>query len=128
MITEKQKRFVELYLANGLNATKAYIEAGYSNRNGRADTNASNCLKKPDVVKYLEELQSEVKEEIGRTKEDLLNRLWDIALTSKSEGNSIKASETINKMNGWNASEKKDIKITSEQPLFGPLNDEEDEQ
>ena len=32
MITDKQKRFVELYLANGLNATKAYIEAGYSNK------------------------------------------------------------------------------------------------
>ena len=124
-ITDKQKHFVELYLANGLNATKAYIEAGYSNNNGRADTNASNCLKKANVKAYLEQLQSEVSEEIGRTKEDLLNRLWDIALDSDSEGNSIKASETINKMNGWNASEKKDITLNSEQPLFGPIKDNE---
>lgn len=124
-ISDKQKHFVELYLANGLNATKAYVEAGYSNANGRADTNASNCLKKPNVAAYLNELQSEVLEEIGRSKEDLLNRLWNIALDSDSEGNSIKASDTISKMNGWYASEKKDITLNSEQPLFGPIDEDE---
>lgn len=42
MLTPKQTRFVAEYLANGLNATKAAISAGYSAKN--ADTEGSRLL------------------------------------------------------------------------------------
>ena len=53
-MTERQKRFCELYAANP-DATAAAIGAGYSSRTARSI--GSENLTKPDIRAYLEELQ-----------------------------------------------------------------------
>jgi phage terminase small subunit len=47
-MTPKQARFVAEYLANGLNATKAYKSAGYAHKN--AEVCASQLLRNPKVA------------------------------------------------------------------------------
>jgi phage terminase small subunit len=48
MLTPKQERFVAEYLANGLNATKAAIDAGYSERT--AESQGSRLLRNVKVA------------------------------------------------------------------------------
>jgi phage terminase small subunit len=52
-LTPKQNRFVLEYLANGMNATKAAISAGYSKRT--AASIGEENLRKPEIAKRLSE-------------------------------------------------------------------------
>lgn len=56
-MTDKQKRFCEEYLANGLNATKAAIDAGYSQKTAYSIGNEN--LKKPEIQDFIKEKLSE---------------------------------------------------------------------
>ena len=53
-LNDRQKRFCELYVANGHNATKAALDAGYSEKTAR--TIGSENLSKPDIQEYIKEL------------------------------------------------------------------------
>lgn len=46
-LTRKQQKFIDAYLSNGLNATRAAISVGYSERSARSI--ASENLAKPDI-------------------------------------------------------------------------------
>ena len=50
-MNDKRKRFCDAYLANGCNATKAAIEAGYTEKAARGT--ASCLLKNPEVRDYI---------------------------------------------------------------------------
>src|SRR5574338_427563 len=52
-LTTKQQAFVEAYLANGFNATKAAIEAGYSEKTARFI--AAENLSKPNIRHYVDQ-------------------------------------------------------------------------
>lgn len=54
MLTEKQKRFCEYYVANGHNATKAATDAGYSEKTAYAI--GSENLNKIEIQEYIKEL------------------------------------------------------------------------
>ena len=54
-LTEKQRRFVEVYSSNGGNGTKAAEAAGYAQPAEQAYEN----LKKPDITKAIEALREE---------------------------------------------------------------------
>lgn len=51
MLTPKRKAFADAYLANGMNATQAAIEAGYSERTARSQGN--RLLTFVDVQDYI---------------------------------------------------------------------------
>lgn len=53
-LNDRQKRFCELYVANGHNATKAALDAGYSEKTARAI--GSENLTKPDIQEYIQVL------------------------------------------------------------------------
>ena len=51
-LTDKQEAFIEAYLANGFNATKAAIVAGYSPKTARSI--GSENLTKPDISEVIQ--------------------------------------------------------------------------
>lgn len=72
-LSVKQRRFCEIYCANGFNATQAAIDAGYSKKTAK-EMGYEN-LTKPHVVKYIEEYKSELSESTKITAEGILERL-----------------------------------------------------
>jgi len=55
----KQQRFVDEYLADpNLNATQAYIRAGYKGRGHTAEVEASKLLRKPEIKRAISEAQA----------------------------------------------------------------------
>ena len=60
MLSDRQQRFCEEYMID-LNATQAYIRAGYSPQ--RAHVTASQLLAKPSIQKYLHDLKAAVAEQ-----------------------------------------------------------------
>jgi phage terminase small subunit len=54
-LTPKQSRFVAEYLANGMNATRAYKSAGYAKKD--AAVSASKLLRNPKVAAFIAEKQ-----------------------------------------------------------------------
>ena len=126
-LTAKQERFVKEYLID-LNATGAYVRAGYSPKG--ADT-AAYALLKNDYIKSLISLeQDKTNKKLEFTKEDIMEKLMAVIDTYLLSGNltsqALKAIEIFNKMTGFNAPLESTINIKQEQPLFGPINKKED--
>lgn len=72
-LTPKQKLFVAEYLANGLNATKAAISAGYSEQT--AYSIGQENLNKPEVMEALKKKQAPRLAKLEITAERVLNEL-----------------------------------------------------
>jgi len=78
MVTDKQKKFVEMYLGEAeLNATKAAILAGYSARN--ADKIGPELLGKTRVQVYMAQRRKELAESTAVTPERVLLRWMALA-------------------------------------------------
>ncbi|MCW3466515.1 terminase small subunit [Chitinophaga nivalis] len=75
-INEKQRRFCEEYLID-LNATKAAIRAGYSEKTA-AQIGCENLIK-PDIIDYLNIRRSEISEKTEISQEWVMKRLKDIS-------------------------------------------------
>ncbi|QNB08349.1 terminase small subunit [Herbaspirillum frisingense] len=80
-ITDKVRRLVDEYLID-LNATKAAIRAGYSERTAKQI--ASEVLNKPEVQALLQERQAALAERTEITQDAVLQRLWAIATADPS--------------------------------------------
>ena len=109
-LTAKQERFIQEYLIS-LNATDAAIKAGYSEKTAYAIGNEN--LSKPIIKAAIALSQAKTEETLLITKESLIEDLIAIKeLNRFSERTShvaIKAIEVINKMQGYNAVEKKEV-------------------
>ena len=109
-LTAKQERFVQEYLIS-LNATDAAIKAGYSEKTAYSIGNEN--LSKPEIKAAIALSQAKTEETLLITKESLIEDLIAIKeLNRFSERTShvaIKAIEVINKMQGYNAVEKKEV-------------------
>ncbi|MFS2114326.1 terminase small subunit [Herbaspirillum frisingense] len=81
-ITDKVRRFVDEYLID-LNATKAAIRAGYSERTAKQI--ASEVLNKPEVQALLQERQAALAERTEITQDAVLQRLWAIGTADASQ-------------------------------------------
>ena len=107
-MTDKQKKFCEEYLT-GLNATQAAIHAGYSEKTAGSIGNEN--LKKPEIKKYIAELQAEGQERNQIKRDDILGELKkigfaDIDLECISAKDKIKALDTLAHMLGFVTAEK----------------------
>lgn len=76
--TKKQERFCQEYLKD-LNATQAYIRAGYKNKINSAGVMAHRLLKNPNIQKRIEFLQAARAKEVKVTQEEILRNLMKIA-------------------------------------------------
>ena len=77
-LTTKQKRFVEYYLGNGENATKAYKQAGYKAKNDNvAAPEASKLLQNPKISQaILREKAGELAKQAKRAKKADIDQDW----------------------------------------------------
>lgn len=83
-LTKKQKTFCEEYIANGYNATQAYLKA-YDCQYDSARVEGSKALKKPMVKEYIAALQKEAFEGACITAERIALKLGDIAFANKTD-------------------------------------------
>jgi phage terminase small subunit len=121
----KHKAFCDEYLSNGLNATQAY-KSVYKTNDKVSEASASRLLLNVKVKEYIQQQQEKTAKRLEIKKEDLIQDLLTIKENNMEDAPpfAIKAIEVINKMLGFNASEKQEITIT-EQPLF--LDDDTEE-
>ena len=77
-LTSKQKRFVEYYLGNGENATKAYKQAGYKVKNDNvASPEASKLLQNPKVSQaIMREKAGELAKQAKRARKADIDQDW----------------------------------------------------
>lgn len=111
-LTAKQKLFCEIYVSNGLNGTRACLEAGYcknsKNPEESAKVLASENLTKVNIAEYVRELQSETGHKLEITRESQLKDLeWakEAAKNNHELAPFMKAVEIQNKMLGLNEPE-----------------------
>lgn len=110
-LTPKQKSFCEHYLANGMNATQACKDAGYSEKS--AMEQGYQLLQNTSVQAFLATQKEKTATKLEITKESLIEDLLAIKQANmyaeRGGMTAIKAIETINKMLGYNAVDKKEI-------------------
>ena len=97
-MTLQQKAFCEYYVACK-NATEAALKAGYSEKTARSI--GSENLTKPDIKKYIDELNQEIRSpRIAEMTE--VQEFWTETMRNKKAKMSdrLKASENIAKTNG----------------------------
>lgn len=91
MLTPKQIRFCQEYVID-LNATQAAIRAGYSKRS--AASIGEENLRKPEILKFIDYLQEQLRKKAGITAEYVVQELRDLAEWNiqdfLDEGNRIK--------------------------------------
>lgn len=75
-LTDKQRRFVDEYIANGFNATQAAIKAGYSKKTARKM--ASENLAKPAIQEYLAERTAAYEESLVAKGDEVLQFLTEV--------------------------------------------------
>jgi phage terminase small subunit len=121
----KHKAFCDEYLSNGLNQVQAY-KSVYKCSDKAALSNAARVMDNEGVRVYIQKQQEKTAKRLEIRKEDLIQDLLIIKENNMEDAPpfAIKAIEVINKMLGFNASEKQEITIT-EQPLF--LDDDTEE-
>lgn len=89
-ITEKEKRFAQCYMKT-LNATQAYIDAGYKAKDRRcAGKNAAKIMKRPDVKQYIDEGLERVRRQSEVETGSMVELLFVIANTSPANLAEIK--------------------------------------
>src|SRR5277367_5973298 len=76
-MTPKQTRFVAEYLANGLNATKAAISAGYSEKT--AASIGEENLRKPEISAAIKERTSKIMERLEVNAELVVQEIAKLA-------------------------------------------------
>jgi phage terminase small subunit len=76
-MTPKQTRFVEEYLANGLNATKAAISAGYSKKT--AASIGEENLRKPEISAAIKATTNKIMERLEVTAELVVQEIAKLA-------------------------------------------------
>jgi hypothetical protein len=94
-----------------------------------AGTSGYRLLKNVQIKEFVNEAKERMRKELDIKKEDILMDLLFINERNKEDNpqHALKAMEIINKMLGLNEPDRQDISI-SEQPLFGEIKDEEEDE
>ena len=123
-MTKKHQLFIDNYFLHKMNGLQAYLASYPGVSIETAKVNASKLLTKTNIKEEIAKRQELISKEYEVKKEDLIKDLIDIKNTNKDTDSyaAMKAIEILNKMLGHNASEKQEVTIKQEQPLFLPLN------
>ena len=83
-INDKQKRMIDLYVSNGYNLKKAYLEAyGIADREGIS--HPYQIIKRPEVKAYLEQRRSEIYESLQVDAMRITSELATMAFAPKGD-------------------------------------------
>jgi hypothetical protein len=83
-LTPKQQRFADEYIID-LNASAAYIRAGYNVKPKVADAASSRLLANVKVKKYIASKELKASEKLNITHEMVLQKLWDRVNTNVND-------------------------------------------
>ena len=83
-LTNKEKAFCEEYIANGYNATQAYLTA-YNCAYSTAHAQGWRMLRKPELKQYITDLQKQAFEAACINAERVALKLADIAFADKHD-------------------------------------------
>ena len=114
-INHKQQAFINEYMINGHNATKAYKKAYPDCKSGHRQA-ASLLLTNIDITKAIEADMAVLKEETGWSVQIALDKLKDIikkSVTGKQYSSAVSGIVAANRMFGLD----KDMQLNAEQPL-----------
>lgn len=115
-LTDKQKRFCEEYVIDW-NATRAAIAAGYSKKTAKQI--ATENLSKPYLKEYIEEIKTDLQKQanISALSQILfLKKMMSSEETTNTE--KLRAMQEINKMLGFYAAEKSEVREYRDIPIF----------
>ena len=124
-LTPKQAKFVECYLANGMNGTQACLEAGYSESGARVQANTN--LTNTNIQEAIRKHRDKTSKKLEITRESLLKDIQvakDMALTEEQPQFQayLKSIEMQAKILGLNEPDKIDIqgqlRVTSSRGAF----------
>lgn len=138
----EERKFINIYIENGGNGTRAFIEAFSAKKytEKTCATSAHNILKKLEVKKAIEKRMLELEQSSAIRLETKRNALWDIAcdgmqtekrqISGQSDSiekmvdsrTSVSAINELNKMDGHHAGQ--NIYVRSEQFVFGQAFDQ----
>jgi len=105
-LSDRHKAFVDEYLINGFNGTKAYLKVYPDSKDeDSAKVGASRLLTNDNVIEYLEKEKEAIKKRSRMSKDDKLGLLESI-MAAENKNLTIKAIEVHNKMTGDNEPEK----------------------
>jgi phage terminase small subunit len=82
-LTDRQRRFVEEYVAGG-NGAKAAKAAGYKDGPGIYET-ASTLLRKPEIREAVDARQADLANQLGYTRQWVLERLEEVRAMAVAE-------------------------------------------
>lgn len=111
----KYKEFIDIYLQNGRNATKAYLKLYPKCAYQTAQPNSSRLMKHPLTKAYLAERELELKEKYNITREKMADKLLTVVDQCENDGDRrslLKAIEILNKIYGLDAPIKQEINHT----------------
>lgn len=119
-LNPRHKAFADEYLANGMNATQAYMKVYKTKSEEVARKNASRLMTNADIKEYLESKRNKVSNKLEITAERQLaelNKILELAMQNihgkHSDqfdlGNAIRALEAQNKMLGLNAPDRQEL-------------------
>jgi len=108
MINKKQELFLQEYLSNGMNGSKAY-QTIYKCKSSVARNNASQLLAKPHIKELVEKEKNKLMEKYEIKKENIIDELnWVIENAKEEKADSgftdrsaiLKAIDILNRMSG----------------------------
>lgn len=90
-LSNQQKLFCQKYVELGMNGTQAYLEVYKSvKKEATARTNASRLLTNANIIDYIAELQSELKDEAIMTAKERMKWLTEVIHDKQKEGVKVK--------------------------------------
>ncbi|MNS89785.1 Terminase small subunit [compost metagenome] len=93
-LTDKQKRFADEYLID-MNASAAYLRAGYKCSEAAARSSASDLLTNPNIQEYIAEKQKKIEEKTELTVEWILEEMKDTYIQAKQVGEYSAANKSL---------------------------------
>lgn len=93
-LTDKQKRFADEYLID-MNASAAYLRAGYKCSEAAARSSASDLLTNPNIQEYIAEKQKKIEEKTELTVEWILEEMKDTYIQAKQLGEYSAANKSL---------------------------------
>ena len=127
-LNKKQMAFLDELFINGFNATQAYLSVYKGVSEDTAKANGSKLLANANVKEEYERRQAENRIKYEVNKDEVVEVVKKILKTTDFNPvhtANLKAADLLCKMFGYNATEKSEITIKQERPLFGeePEND-----
>lgn len=100
-LTDQQELFCQLYVKNNTASNKEnYLTAYPNSAEKSAEANASRLLKNPKIIKRINELLDEMKDDCEINDKAIVRRLKEIAFSSKNDMASLKALSMLGTITG----------------------------